>query len=169
MISFQKEERIHQLLADGVPYKHISDEVGISRSTIQKIKKLSEIRKRKPLIPYFLKIKARNGRRKLKDHIKCNTCGASLNIWPCISCQVSTVRGQKREAYSTETEIAKAALTEVLELFLIVEDLRSLYDLNLIKHQLFFDLAQRSKRCLSRIFLKQAGICNDAKKNTIAK
>lgn len=127
MIPLIKQEWILSLLEDGLSIHAIAARTGVSRNTVSAIKKKSQAK-------------------------RCPTCGVAVKVLPCVECQSAKIPAKKRKVRNIKLNLVEAYLAEAPELFRIVDDLRSLYELDLIKHHLFIDLGKRARNSLNRIF-----------------
>ncbi len=129
MIPPLKRQQILSLLETGLSIRAVAARMEISRETIAAIKKKSKVK-------------------------RCPICGAAVNTLPCVECQSTRTPIRKKKIREIKlTDLMKAYITEAPEIFRIVDDLRSLYELGLIKHRLFMDLGERAKNSFNRIFL----------------
>lgn len=85
MIPLDKEKQIRNLLKKGISGREIAKIIGVSRGTIQRIKKLPRLRKHDPPVQGFRKLK------QLKKARRCNICGGKVKIWPCLLCHPEVV------------------------------------------------------------------------------
>ena len=143
MIPSIKQEQILSLLETGLSIREVAARMEISRETIAKIKNKSKAK-------------------------RCLECGTMVNVFPCVECQPEKIPIKKKKIGKVKlTGLMEAYIAEAPEIFRIVEDLRSLHELGLVKHlpeseRLFIDLGERAKNSLNRIFPPTEG--HNAKK-----
>ncbi|KKM24788.1 hypothetical protein LCGC14_1601620 [marine sediment metagenome] len=128
MIPPMKQEQIVALLETELSIKEVAARTQVSRNTITTIKKRLGVK-------------------------RCPGCGAAVHVVPCIECRSEKIPIKKKRTRKIElTGLMEAYIAEAPEFFRIVEDLRSLHKLGLIKHRLFLDLGERAKNSFNRIF-----------------
>ncbi len=128
MIPQLKQQQILSLLGTGLSISEVAARTQVARNTILSIKKKSKTK-------------------------RCSVCGAAVNILPCVECQPAKISIKKKKVRAIKlNDLMKAYTAEAPELFRIVEDLRSLYELGLIEHRLFMDLGKRAVNSFKRIY-----------------
>lgn len=148
MIPIEKEKQIRELLTMGWSLRQIAAKLEISRTTVKTIKECPELRKRRA------SVKKTEEFQKLKEPRKCKICGAKMKVWPCILCHSLYSPFDPNEGEAKLINVLEAYAIEALELFRIIQDLRSLNDLHLIENPLFVALARRADNSFNRILLK---------------
>ena len=128
MIPLLQQQQILTLLETGLSIREVAARTQVARNTVSAIKKKSKTK-------------------------RCSTCGAAINVLPCVECQSVKISTKKKKIRKIKlTGLMEAYIAEAPEIFRIVEDLRSLYELGLIEHRLFLLLGERAKNSFNRIF-----------------
>jgi len=76
MIPIEKEIQIRLMLKKGLSTRMIAREIGVARQTVETIKSLPRLRRRRKPCTILPKNRPR----------KCSTCGGMVKIWPCLLC-----------------------------------------------------------------------------------
>lgn len=128
MIPLIKQEQIITLLETELSIREVAARTQVSRNTIATIKRGLGIK-------------------------QCPGCGAAVHIIPCIECRSVKISFKNKRLREIKlTNLMEAYIAEAPEIFRIVEDLRSLHELGLVKHRLFVNLGERAKNSFKRIF-----------------
>ena len=72
-------------------------------------------------------------------------------IWPCLLCCPDVDSEPQEPKGIKPIKVLEAGAAEALEMLRIVQDIRGLFRLNLIKNPLFLALARRAEESLNRI------------------
>lgn len=128
MIPPLKQQQILSLLETGLSIQAVAARTQVTRNTISAIRKKSKTE-------------------------QCSICGAAINVLPCVKCQSAKISIKKRKVKKIKlANLIEAYIAEAPEIFHIVDDLRSLHELGLIKHRLFMILGKRARNSFNRIF-----------------
>ncbi len=144
MIPFEKEMKIYVLLKEGLNNAEIGRRVGVGTTTVE--------RKRKQAT-FTACSSAPRQLKRLGKFRKCETCGTRTKTCPCLLCHPEAgYYNEPRPAITPrKLEMNKALTNEVPNLFRLVSDIQELYELGIISHILFRNLACRARISLERI------------------
>ncbi len=144
MIPFEKEMKIYVLLKEGLDNAEIGRRVGVGTTTVERKRKQATFTACSPA-PCQL--------RRLSKFRKCETCGIRTKTWPCLLChpEVGYYNEPRPAVNPGKLEMNKVLANEAPALLGLARDIQELYELGIIPHILFRNLACRARSSLERI------------------